>query len=112
MVDLTLQLALENEQLKKKITQLETEVENLKKELRKPERMTAAENRAYWGIFGQILHFFLYNLPIDKRERKQYNGGRRSVEGAGILSRWQINQILCVNFVHFVYCMFSYNVVL
>ena len=52
MVDLILQLALENEQLKRKITQLETEVENLKKELRKPERMTAAENRAYWGIFG------------------------------------------------------------
>ena len=52
MVDLTLQLALENEQLKKRITQLETEVENLKKELRKPERMIAAENRAYWGIFG------------------------------------------------------------
>ena len=52
MVDLILQLALENEQLKKKITQLETEVENLKKELQKPERMTAAENRAYWGIFG------------------------------------------------------------
>ena len=49
---LTLQLALENEQLKRKITQLETEVENLKKELRKPERMNAAENRAYWGIFG------------------------------------------------------------
>ena len=55
---------------------------------------------------------FLCNLPIDKRERKWYNGGRRSVKGAGILSRWQINQILCVNFVHFVYCMFSYNVVL
>ena len=49
---LTLQLALENEQLKRKNTQLEIEVESLKKELRKPERMTTAENCAYWGIFG------------------------------------------------------------
>ena len=49
---LTLQLALENDQLKKRITQLETKVENLKRELQKPERMTAAEERAYWGIFG------------------------------------------------------------
>ena len=49
---LTLQLALENEQLKRKITQLEIEVESLEKELRKPERMTSSENRAYWGIFG------------------------------------------------------------
>ena len=47
-----LQLALENDQLKKKIAQLEIEVENLKRELQKPERMTAAEERAYWGIFG------------------------------------------------------------
>ena len=55
---------------------------------------------------------FLCNLPIDKRERKWHNSGRRSVEGAGILSRWQTNQILCMNFVYFAYCMFSYNVVL
>ena len=51
---LTLQLALENDQLKKRITQLETEVENLKRELQKPERMTEAEKCAYWGIFGQM----------------------------------------------------------
>lgn len=47
-----LQLVLENDQLKKKIAQLEIEVENLKKELQKPERMTEAEKCAYWGIFG------------------------------------------------------------
>ena len=47
-----LQLVLENDQLKKKIAQLETEVENLKRELQKPERMTTAEKCAYWGIFG------------------------------------------------------------
>lgn len=47
-----LQLALENDQLKKKIAQLEIEVENLKRELQKPERMTETEKCAYWGIFG------------------------------------------------------------
>ena len=55
---------------------------------------------------------FLCNLPIDKRERKWYNGGRRSVGGAGIFVNRQIKQILCVTFVHFVYCAFSYNMVL
>ena len=75
---LTLQLALENEQLKRKITQLEIEVESLEKELRKPERMTSSENRAYWGIFGQILHFFAICLLTKEEENGIMAAGARS----------------------------------
>ena len=41
-----------NKKLMLEIQRLQNENEELKKELRKPERMTSSENAAYWGIFG------------------------------------------------------------
>lgn len=49
---IALQLARENERLRKKVARLEIELKTLKEEMRKEERMTPAENRAYWGIYG------------------------------------------------------------
>ena len=45
-------LIIENAILKAKLEKVEEELEDCKRELRRPERMTEAENRAYWGIFG------------------------------------------------------------
>ena len=42
----------ENAKLKEEIYWLKNENARLKAELRSPERMTAAESNAYWGIFG------------------------------------------------------------
>lgn len=46
------EITTENAKLKEEIYRLKRENENLKAELRSPERMTAAESNAYWGIFG------------------------------------------------------------
>lgn len=46
------QLENENKILEIKNEYLTKENAELKKELQKPERMTAAESMAYWGIFG------------------------------------------------------------
>ena len=55
-----IQLEQENQKLKNDqekmidhMSELKWEVAELKRELRKPERMTNSENLAYWGIFGQ-----------------------------------------------------------
>lgn len=42
----------ENKILKKKFERLEEENKILTEELSKTDRMTPAESRAYWGIFG------------------------------------------------------------
>lgn len=42
----------ENMELMSEVQRLRNENEELKKELRKPERMTQSESMAYWGIFG------------------------------------------------------------
>lgn len=42
----------QNKALMLEVQRLRKENEELKKELRKPERMTPSENAAYWGIFG------------------------------------------------------------
>lgn len=49
---IALQLFSENKQLKAEIEKLKEENSKLKAELKKPERMTAEESMAYWGIFG------------------------------------------------------------
>lgn len=46
------QLENENKVLEIKNEYLAKENAELKRELQKPERMTAAESMAYWGIFG------------------------------------------------------------
>ena len=42
----------QNIELISEVQRLRNENEELKKELRKTERMTPSENAAYWGIFG------------------------------------------------------------
>ena len=42
----------QNKALMLEVQRLRKENEELKAELRKPERMTPSENAAYWGIFG------------------------------------------------------------
>lgn len=42
----------QNEALMLEVQRLRKENEELKAELRRPERMTPSENAAYWGIFG------------------------------------------------------------
>lgn len=42
----------QNIELMSEVQRLRNENEELKKELRKPERMIPSENAAYWGIFG------------------------------------------------------------
>lgn len=42
----------ENKKLQKEFERLEEENKFLTEELSKTERMTPAEKRAYWGIFG------------------------------------------------------------
>ena len=42
----------QNEALMLEIQRLRKENEELKAELRRPERMTPSEEMAYWGIFG------------------------------------------------------------
>ena len=42
----------QNIELMSEVQRLRNENEELKAELRRPERMTPSENAAYWGIFG------------------------------------------------------------
>ena len=42
----------QNIELMSEVQRLRKENEELKAELRRPERMTPSENAAYWGIFG------------------------------------------------------------